>query len=383
MAKIILCTGIDREAKKRRVTEIAKEFNERPLGSKIYHYNVGDYLLEELRKMGETPSRSNAVLLQERRPHIIEQARRRACESISSQFQKDSQGIESPVAIVTTRAKYWLSGISKGFSLLDDGSHDIFKPDLCINIVDDFQVMFENMKNDPEHPWEHLTKEELLSWRDEEFGLTELYWTRYSERQGTRPPIKTYWLAFKEPTDTLIDLIFSDKKKIYLSFPISLRIKDFEERRATFLSKLRKHFVVFDPYSIKEYDKVKSSGDPAIIKRVGHATVNRDLDLVEQSDSVVVYYPAERIFVEHPEGEINVGNLRLKEDEGVSLSAGVITEMVHAVDQLRPVYALWFSSKEPSPFFTYCCDATHGRLYKGPDAEDQFWKDLENIKKLR
>lgn len=388
--KIILCTGIDGETKGQRIGEIATEFNNTSSDAKIFYYNVGDFVLEELKRMGESPTRANAVILQDRRPSDIEKARKQACKSILTKFQADSEGIQQSVAIIMSRAQYWHSGLSKMFYLMDDGSHDIFNPEFCINIVNDFQIMYENMKKDGDNRWEYLTKEELLNWRNEEFGTTELYWTRYGEKKGLTRPIKTYWLAVREPSSTLTDLIFkNEKKKVYLSFPISHSLGGSDKLRLDFLNKLREHFVVFDPFSIKEYDTIKSSSeDPALIKRVGHATVYRDLDLIEQSDYVVVYYPSDRIYVEHPAGEevrLNGNDIKLRGDEGVSLSAGVITEMVHAIDELKEVYALWFSNKRPSPFFSFPCDATSGRLFMGADADSQFWAALQEIKakKLR
>lgn len=377
--RIILCTGIDNKTKLGKIEEIDKLSHR-----KVAIYNVGDYMVKEANKADPSVPKENLVNLPERKKY-----RSAACEQIKREVDEG----EAEVAIISTRATYWHGGISQRMVLMDE-SHDCIKPEFCINVIDDIQIMYENMRHDAR--WkDSITLDKLLDWRDYEFEITEDYWVKWSERNNIAK-IKTYLLPAQEPAETLLDLLFSKKKKVYLSFPISFRLEKekFEERRKVFLKKLREHFVVFDPFSIKEYDKRDEFADDKLKREIGHKTVNRDFELIEQCDMIVVYYPTEEVYTKttkdlyekSPELEAGIlkfksgEEIHVKADEGISLSAGVITEMVHATNKGKRTYALWFSNKPPSPFFSYHCTATHGKLFPGPDAERDFFKNIEDIK---
>ncbi|MGH2353773.1 MAG: hypothetical protein ACRDI2_15830 [Chloroflexota bacterium] len=71
--------------------------------------------------------------------------------------------------------------------------------------------------------------------------------------------------------------------------------------------------------------------NPENLDHIDGQIVDRDYKLIEQAQTVVVYYPT------------------------TTLSAGVICEMKEAIHRGKRVYALWLPDKPPSPFFTRYC----------------------------
>jgi adenylate kinase len=71
--------------------------------------------------------------------------------------------------------------------------------------------------------------------------------------------------------------------------------------------------------------------NPENLDHIDGQIVVRDYKLIEQSQTVVVYYPT------------------------TTLSAGVICEMKEAIHRGKRVYALWLPDQPPSPFFTRYC----------------------------
>lgn len=378
MAKIVLCTGIDGEAKRRLLQEIKDEASRLYPNKKVCLYSVGD----EMSKIANVPK---VRLLDEPSDLRIKEVRKRACKKIFKKIkEEEKQTGENIVALVSTRACYYHR--STPIRSLDD-THKSLNPKLCINLIDDIQDITTNMTAD--NRWETMSIIDFLRWRDFE--------TRDAEEWAKNLGLETYILPVKEPSITLLDLLFSNKKRVYLSFPMTHASEEMKKKKEKFVKKLREQFIVFDPLSIKEYDRAKK--DHKILaekyeknreqkdkKRVdelerlkrelGNQTVVRDFKLIKQSDAVVVYYTTSEVYVEDPEGErVNLygQEINIKRDEGIFLSAGVINEMVYATNSKKNTYAIWTSKEEPSPFFSYHCEPL-GRLFKGPKAEEEFWK---------
>lgn len=375
--KIILCTGIDGKVNREKINKIIKTSS---YSSKVEIYNVGDYMKAAARN--DYPTINKDTLLDPRNEPESQKYRKIACRQIKNAIKKQ----KPEVAIVHTRAIYHDGNISKDYQVMDE-SHDCLKPDFCLNVIDDIPIMHKNMKSGSE--WRNITLDKLIDWRAEELETIEAYWKK-------KRNIITYLLPAQEPSETLLDLLFTTKKKAYLSFPISHRLElekeKFEKRKKDFLKKLREHFIVFDPFSIQEYDKRHEFVTGKRLERkIGHKTVQNDFKLISQCDLIVVYYPTEEIYVESTkdlyEKSPDAGILRLKSgvktyvklDEGITLSAGVINEMVHAADLKKPIYALWFPKKQPSPFFSYHCDFTRGEVFQGTNAEKKFLKYIKKI----
>ncbi|HHT9124957.1 MAG TPA: hypothetical protein ACFYD6_03970 [Candidatus Brocadiia bacterium] len=373
--RIILCTGIDGKVNREKINKIIETSS---YSSKVKFYNVGDYMHAAAQSFGRPVAKENLVNLP-----MEEQAcyRNTACQDIKKEIENE----QPEIAIVFTRSVY-PRGIARDLEVMDK-SHENIRPVFCINVIDDIQTMHENIKRD--RRWANISQEKLLDWRGKELEVTEDYWFKPHK-------IPTYLLPVQEPSETLINLLFSNRKKVYLSYPISHSLDEqkAKDKRDNFLKELRKDFIVFDPLSIKEYKKAKETNSP-LIETIGDKTVSTDFKLISQCDLIVVYYPTEKIYVETTksvyEKSQKTGILRLKSgdaicvelDEGITLSAGVINEMVHAYNNGKMVYALWFSNETPSPFFSFHCRDTGGMLYQGSNAEEKFIKDIENIKKAK
>lgn len=113
----------------------------------------------------------------------------------------------------------------------------------------------------------------------------------------------------------------------------------------------------------RELDRVR--------KQLDHQTVARDYDLIDQSDFIIVHYTKttlEKLEKELQKLASKYGGPELRTDlekvmgiiakeQIMPLSAGVICEMQHAYTHHKPVYAVWQSPKEPSPFFVFYCTA--------------------------
>lgn len=374
MTRIILCTGIDGEAKRGRIQEIIDSAPKFYPGTKIHLYSVGD-------KMSEVAGAPRESLLDDPRAG---EYRKEACKRILKAIKQEEERVgQDIIALIATRACYYHRSVP--VRSLDD-SHKRFKPEFCVHVIDDIQDMAANMSI--EKRWRTMGIWDFLRWRDFEMKDTE----EWAKGQG----IATYILPVKEPSKTLLDLLFANTIKVYLSFPITHAPKEMRKKKDEFAMKLRKQFIVFDPLSIMEYDRAKKEYEDAVRKyevsrkqedkknvdelerlkvELGNQTVARDFKIINQSNAIVVYYTTSEVYVEDPEGEtvsFSGQEIKIKKDEGVFLSAGVINEMVWATINGKKTYAIWSSKKDPSPFFSYHCE--QGRLFKGPEAEKEFWE---------
>ncbi len=200
---------------------------------------------------------------------------------------------------------------------------------------------------------------ELILWQEQEVFLTKML--------ADYERVPHYVVAHDEPTKTLFDLICFKRPRLYLGYPITHLRREglwylIEEARA-FAHRLREHFVVFDPLSVKdeeaaafarigtsEFETQFSPAQRAEIEawagsleeaqawaqgldertrlNLGRATVVRDLRLIDQSHVNVVFYPTSQ------------------------MSFGVLSEMIHAHTTGKKVYVIYpFSSL--SPFLEY------------------------------
>jgi hypothetical protein len=265
------------------------------------------------------------------------------------------------IAVPTHSVFYWKS-------MFKDAVKDEFIewlcPDFFITIVHNVRTVKKNLEEDEHHRFPNVTLPEILQWRQRETEGTN----RWAEK--FRKP--HFVIARNEPIETLRDILFADKKKIYFSYPMSHVNPEEMNKARKLIKKLRKiGYVVFDPDSIddakyvgelnkqlkakKIRSTIRSKGELSqISKMIGELTVALDYKLIEQSDIVVVRYPS-----------VEYQKYIVEEDKTtpamyVPLSAGVICEMARGNDRQKKVYAAWLPKVEPSPFFKYqCC-----RLFK-------------------
>ncbi len=204
-----------------------------------------------------------------------------------------------------------------------------------------------------------LMPAEVIAWQEQEVFISMMF--------AAYERVPHYLIAHDEPVQTLFDLICFKRPKIYLGYPITnlrreSRAHLIEAARA-FGRRLRGHFVVFDPLSVKDEeaaafarlsdqefeaqyspeeresilawsggrDRLRAWGrglDDHTRLQLGRATVVRDLRLIDQSDMNVVFYPTSQ------------------------MSFGVLAEMIHAHTTGKKVYIL-YPFKSISPFLEF------------------------------
>ncbi len=128
--------------------------------------------------------------------------------------------------------------------------------------------------------------------------------------------------------NNLADLFFTNKKKIYLSYPITaVRESDPEllaRIQGPVLADLEKLFVVFNPLDIKDmpltYIKDLTLHEKELIKK---RTIERDFQFIDQSDAVVVMYFTDKV------------------------SPGVLAEIYYAHRNQKPVFMVFPGGKSP------------------------------------
>jgi adenylate kinase len=200
---------------------------------------------------------------------------------------------------------------------------------------------------------------ELIAWQEQEVFISKMF--------AAYERVPHYLIAHDEPVQTLLDLICFKRPKIYIGYPITNLRREGNapliEMAREFGQRLRRHFVVFDPLSVKDeeaatiakmseeeferqfsdeqkteilswagsLDKVRAWGrrlDDHTRLQLGRATVVRDLRLIDQSDMNVVFYPTSQ------------------------MSFGVLAEMIHAHTTGKKVYIV-YPYKSISPFLEY------------------------------
>jgi len=271
----------------------------------------------------------------------------------------------------------------------------LINPDLYVTITDNILSNKIRLCHEDLAQGLDLSLREIAIWHDE-----ERFFTRLIAENFMKPH---YILPLSEPFETLYGIAFEgNRKRIYLSFPITEVLKKEEKEREEIFARknelredLRKSYVVFDPLSIldgalpkildpqtefpyllKDYlivfrekddgsiehewqtlrvscvadEKFAVEGKELVLSReeleevvehINDQIVERDYYLIDQSDWVTVYYPIPEV------------------------SPGVISEVIYAFSHGRDVFAWWFSP-EVSPFLeaylTELCFTKEGLL---------------------
>ncbi len=321
----IICTGISCSGRK----ELLKDFEalcvQRQLN--IGFFNVGAYMH---RVAAESRVHFTEKVL-DSDPAVLSLARRTAFYEIA----RDAKAYQH--AIIGLHACFrWRGSLLEGFSFKDI---DILPPDMYINVVDNIADIYGRMEKSTQ--WKGIKKAALNVWLDEEEFLT-----RQLAHLTEKPH---YTVARQHELANFYELLFSDKPKFYLSYPITL-LTDTPEEIANIRklgAKLQHSFIVFDPLTIKDMALVtaKKEGadddmldvpetmselDDDVIEQIKTRTISRDYQFVHQSDFVVVLYPTDK------------------------LSPGVLSEMNYASRHNKPVYAVYNETR--SIFFENLCD---------------------------
>jgi hypothetical protein len=253
-------------------------------------------------------------------------ARSLAISEINSEILKNSN-IEFHLIGVHLTFR-WKQRLIPGFTINEILS---LKPDGFINVINNVTDIYQTNKKNPK--WKSVKLPDLLEtqyWLMEEEFITEML------ADMTNAPI--YLVSSQHNISNLSDLMCTNKKKIYLSYPITAIEKSnpqlLKKIQGPILDQLEKIFIVFNPLSIEDMKLTNSIPNVSKLTKKGidiikSRTVQRDYQFIDQSDAVVVIYMTEK------------------------LSPGVMSEIIYANRNGKPVYMLF--PFKASPFLS---DAT-------------------------
>lgn len=265
-----------------------------------------------------------------------------AFASIAAKLENIEETRTDEVAVVAGHAVVDRGGEQQAF---DYRLLSRIEPDMYVTIIDNIKTISEELDRDPDHRFPDLTLMEILKWQ-----RREIEGTCATARCESPQSVQHCLVATGQKPQTLFDLLFLQRKKIYASYPITESPEQDLPAVKKVINELRdRGYIVFDPYCITDlpFARAQTELTPrerrALIREVGAQIVTRDYHLIDQSDLVVVYYPT----VKYP--AVNEG----VDEEYVPLSAGVICEMVRGHSQGKEVYVIWLADHDPSPFFIY------------------------------
>lgn len=327
----VLMSGISCSSSKEIAKKIAK------LDKTIASYDIGDTIFEIAKELNIKLSNEKVLDMD---PRILKLLRELSFQRILIRSSKQKNTILS--LHLTFR---WHRRLMAGFSFTE---LDQFTPDIYININDELKSIIDCMKKDK---WaRELSLETVNTWIDEEEFTTKLLADLHK---------KPFYLVPKNmDLNQILELINTNKKKAYLSYPITLLEKtqpEKIEKIRKFGNQLKKELIIFDPLYISDLLDIenlkKKKGTLPIEtvteeaeKMTKERVVARDFQFIDQSDYVIVYYPTKL------------------------LSAGVMSEIVHAYAHNKEVYAIY--PFEVSPFLEYYCT----KIFKSIEEFSDFLK---------
>jgi adenylate kinase len=327
----VLMSGISCSSAK----EIAQKLSQ--ADKTIISYDIGDTIFKIAKSLNIKLSNEKVLDMD---PRILKLLRELSFQKILMESSRQKNTILS--LHLTFR---WHRRLMPGFSFTELNQ---FSPDIYININDELKSIIDCMKKDK---WaKELSLETVNMWIDEEEFTTKLLADLHE---------KPFYLVPKNmDLSQILELIETNKKKAYLSYPITLLEKTqpekIEEIRR-FGNKLKKELIIFDPLYISDLldiENLKKKKATLPIETVTEEAekmtkervVARDFQFIDQSDYVIVYYPTKL------------------------LSAGVMSEIVHAYAHNKEVYAIY--PFEISPFLEYYCT----KIFKSIDEFGNFLK---------
>ena len=319
----------------------------RDKGIRIGFFNVGDFMHNAAAASGI--QFTDKVLDSD--PAVLSLARRSAfyeIANIAHDYDHTFVGLHACFR--------WNGKLVEGVSFKDMQG---FPGDVFVNVVDNLADIAQRMDDNPQ--WTGMRRDEINVWLDEEEFLTKQF-ANLKEKNH-------YTVARQHNLENFYDLLFSKKKKFYLSYPITLLRQDAPDQIQSireFGSKMRKNFIIFDPLDIADMDLIHSTESPQEETTDGEVTtvsdidqdfnvqiktrtISRDYQFIHQSDFVIVIYPTDK------------------------LSPGVLSEMNFASRYNKPVYAVYSHAR--SPFFEHLCE----RIFNSIEELETFLEDQQML----
>jgi len=295
------------------------------IGKTVAVYDVGELIREECKRDG-IEFTDQFILDLDR--NLLRALRSAALKEVQIQLHKQA-GVD--IQFIGVHATFrWKTRLIPGISYRD--LSDI-EPDGFINVINGVrEVCLGNMKNPKWNRKSVPNLEESQEWMTEEEFITEMLGQFFDK------PV--FLVARKHNIENLADLFFSQKKKVYLSYPITAVREEnptlLQQIQGPILRRLQNLFVVFNPLTIKdmsltynlpkgEIPELVEQLTPKAKKIIKTRTIERDFQFIDQSDAVVVFYLTDK------------------------LSVGVLSEIQYAYRNQKPVYVVYRGTG--GPFF--------------------------------
>ena len=315
--------------------------------------NVGDIMYSESHKAGKLLQKGKILDLPLAELSIL---RRLAFTGIGYESSKYENVFVNSHAVFR-----WNNQLFKAFELSELES---LNPDVVITLVEDVEAIkhrLDMLKEAKSLPGDvSYSLKDLLIWREEEILTAEIISSvlkvpHYVLGVSIEPEVST------TPLEVAYNLLFEPwKPRAYVSYPISdaqdnplIWRKVVEFRRL-----VRSSLTAFDPMMIgeKRLQKMLHAGRAAesngreltcdvgdgrvvlefneieeAIPDIDGQIVARDYKLVDQSDVIVAYFPADA-------------------NDNPLIAAGVQSEIEHATAFTKEVIVVWEASRDPTPF---------------------------------
>ena len=232
----VVCTGISCTERRSYLDALCHQPKDRRRGHEIEWIDVGEIMIS----VGRAHTRLNVTehTILDLPESTLETVRELAFEEI---LRKKSRSTADIYIVATHALFHWKGALVAGWSPAMIG---IMLPDYFITIWEDVSIVWDRMNNDPR--WAGIGLSEVAMWREEEIFFTAMM---ADVVEG-----KHYLIARDHPVETLCDLICSDRKRVYRSYPIT-EVAKYDEVRGEadeLRDEMQKHMVVFDPGTVKD-----------------------------------------------------------------------------------------------------------------------------------
>lgn len=319
MPEIWIVAGVSGSGRIEKLNELAEYSESKKKTVKVF--DVGEYIKQKAEEYQIPFSLSRILNMDHTALSLL---RALAIQSIRQEIDKDQ---DADIVFIGMHALFvWKNRLIQGTSY-----YDLYPVDIrgIITIVDDVITIYQTNQNNPK--WKETELPSVVSlqrWMMEEELLSDAF--------ASMKNVQMYVMAKNQPVKNLFAFFFQDKKRIYLSYPITA-IRDnpevLDRIQNEYKPKLEELFYVFNPLDIKDKTHVSQKNDkvPGFLEKdcvdlIDARTIDRDYRFISQSDAVIVIYTTDK------------------------LSPGVAAEMNYAFSHQIPVYVLFPS--EPSPFLT-------------------------------
>jgi len=322
-------------------------------GKSIDFFSSFDYIEKAAKANGVEITRENVLDFYLHNPDKMNQFRDAAVQEIDGAVRNSSNA-----CLVSMPSVFEWKGASMfGF---EKRHVELLNPSFIVAIVDDFVRVRERLHEDPEWKDKEFSPEVIAKWRRS--GIDRVWEIAHD----FSPPIPVYLIALEHDPGVLFDLLFTDKKRIYLSFAITGEDPTTLSTVFSFAKQLSEHFIVFNPLTIYDWnlirqwkkvvDKATETGEgiPDEFEcEISYPSGPRKY-ICDTSEISKIIVDARRQIVDRDYKMISAVNWVVVYHRRKEISAGVVCEMVHAKREVKKVYA--FYPYEPSPWFEYYCD---------------------------